>query len=395
MKSFTLINTILVFSVLCSALCKGQVTVPSNCEKSAVILYSIPECNSKAYELIFEDDFNGNALDTSKWELPGTMQTALVGASHIDYTSLDNIDLWDNTCRLTAKKETIRRRVSLDLDSNLILSDGLPNLRDFNYTSGGMWTKQTFFHGRFDIRCRMPGGQGFWPGVWLFGGKRGNELDIIDNYLGSDQWITNALHDYDGNQKLRGCVEGFNGFDFRKWHIFSCIFDFDKISFLIDDKLVRVIHRLVTVSGLPINCGDDISSGSYFVLKGYPIERMHLILNLSLLSANGPPGSLPAGDVTPLPASFEIDYVKVWKKGNDEATLSGYPNPVSDVVNIKSNQLILSLKIHDLMGTFLYDNVVLSKEGKIDMSDLIDGMYIITAIFSNEVKTLKIVKYTR
>lgn len=369
-----------------------QVTVPSNCAKEAVLLYSIPECNKNAYELVFEDNFNGNALDTSKWELPGSMQTALLGASHIDYTTLDNIYVSNGICLITARKETVIRRVSLGLDSNFIMSDGLSNLRKFDFTSGGMWTKSDFFHGKFEVRCRMPVGKGFWPGTWLYGGKRGNELDIIDNYIGTSKWVTNVLHDYDGNEKLFACQESFSGFDFTKWHTFSCIFDFDKISFLLDDKLVRVIHRIVSLNGQPINCGDEISSGTYFFVKGYPIERMHLILNLSLLSVNGPPGSMAIDGTTPFPSAFEIDYVKVWKKASEALTLSLSPNPVIENLKIESNHQIISVRIYDVSGRILYDKNACVSEINIDLRTLVDGVYFVTAVFENGTKTNKIVK---
>lgn len=358
-----------------------------------MLLYTIPECNKNAYELILEDNFDGNKLDTSIWERACCFYGGMNGDQHLNYYTLDNIEVSAGTCRIIAKKETVLRRVTHWYDSAAILDDGLPNLRTFNYTSGIMWTKQKFFHGKFEARCRMPKGKGLWPAFWMYGGKRNNEIDIFDSYSGTDKLITNVLHDYDGNQKSYGCVQSFGGYDFTEWHTFACVFDFDKISFLVDDKLVRVVHRIVNASGQPINCGDEIAAGSYFFLKSYPIEQMRLILNLALTSTNGPAGSSAVDETTALPAFFEIDYVRVWKQGNEEINIIVSPNPASDQITVTSNYIIQSLRIYTIYGLSLYSKRIDTKEATINISELPPGVYFISAEFDGIMRTKKLIKF--
>lgn len=370
----------------------GQVTIPSNCAKEAVLLYSIPECNRNAYELVLEDNFDGNKLDTSVWELPCCFYGGLQGSQHVEYNTLDNVSISEGVCKITAKKETVLRRITFWYDSAAIMEDGLPNLRTFDYTSGSMWTKKKFFHGKFEARCRMPSGKGLWPAFWLYGGKRNNEIDIFDSYSGTDKLVTNLLHDYDGNQKSYGCVQSFGGYDFTQWHIFACVFDFDKISFLVDDKLVRVVHRIVNQSGQPIECGNKIAPGTYFFLKSYPVEQMRLILNLALTSSNGPAGSIAVDETTPLPAVFEIDYVKVWEQGDGKENITLLPNPSSDKITVISDYIIKSLRINTISGLSLYNELTDAKEVSINISEFPAGVYFISAEFEGSVRTSKLVK---
>ncbi|MBI2722241.1 MAG: family 16 glycosylhydrolase [Bacteroidetes bacterium] len=371
---------------------QAQVTVPSNCEKKGVLLYTIPECNENAYELVFEDDFNGTKLDTSKWELPCCFYGALQGSQHIEFNSLENVTVLDGVCKMTAKKETVLRRVTYWYDSSAILDDGLPNLRTFDYTSGSMWTKKKFFHGKYEARCRMPKGKGFWPAFWMYGGTRGNEIDIFDSYGGTDKLVTNILHDFEGNNKLLGCNETYPGYDLTQWHTFGCIFDFDKISFLVDDQLVRVVHRIVSSNGQPINCGDNIAAGTYFHLKSYPLEQMRIILNLALISPNGPAGSSALDATTPLPSTFEIDYVKVWKQGMEEINLSISPNPASEQITVTSNVRIKSLSIYNSSGQKILFSTVENTYFVKEIENLPNGIYNLTAMFEVNYKSRKFIK---
>ncbi|MGZ3900595.1 MAG: hypothetical protein ACXVNQ_09285, partial [Bacteroidia bacterium] len=74
---------VLLFCTVFNHTLLPQVTVPSNCEKEGVILYNVPSCNNKAYELIFEDEFNESSLDTSKWERACCYYGALQGSQHL------------------------------------------------------------------------------------------------------------------------------------------------------------------------------------------------------------------------------------------------------------------------------------------------------------------------
>lgn len=77
----------------------------------------------------------------------------------------------------------------------------------------------------------------------------------------------------------------------------------------------------MTVSGKQVFCGEDIARGTYFQEKSYPIEPMHIIMNLAIQSGTDAPDAN-----TIFPNYYEIDYIRVWRKP-----------PHSCVINISSN----------------------------------------------------------
>ena len=363
-----------------------------NCQKEAAFLYSFPSCGKEPYEIEFEDDFTGNTLDTSKWEIQNYAQGATLVGQNIEYNSLDNAEISDGICHLTAKKEKVLRRLVYWKDSSEILFDGLPNLREYNYTSSNLWTKRKFFHGKYEIRCRMPQGHGFWPAFWMFGGKRWNEIDVFDNYDGINKFVTSIGHDYENNGTASGCNASYSGYDFSQWHTFTCIFDFDKISILIDGHLVRLIHRIITLSGEPVNCGDNIGTGTYYFLKSYPIEKMAIIINLALISENGPGASVPVDGTTPFPSSFDIDYVRMWKRNPEIDSISIQPNPTANKITVNSNHKITLIQIINMNGEIVSENKLYANYFVADLINFPIGIYFVKVNLVEGFKTFKVVK---
>lgn len=125
-----------------------------------------------------------------------------------------------------------------------------------------------------------------------------------------DRFTCNAHHDYDGDGDSENCSYGQdNVTNFTQWHIFTCIFDFDKIIWKIDGSTIRTFYRIVTVDGNPVVCGDNIGIGEYFQQQSYPLENMHIIANMAIQSGSNAPDAN-----TVFPSTFEIDYIRYYKK---------------------------------------------------------------------------------
>ena len=360
-----------------------------NCQRSGVILNEFPKCDDGPFVIDFEDNFDGATIDTSKWQLPG-FQGALPGGQNVGVYTWNNVSLSDGFCHLTAKKETITTRATNWYDDNYILADGQPNLRTFNFTSGLISTNRQFLYGKYEIRCRMPKGKGFWPAFWVFGGKRWNEIDFFDSYAGLNEYVSSLGHDFNGTGGPNGCHDSRKGFDFSDWHIFSCVFDYDKIEFLIDDKTVREINRVITSDGKPVLCGDNIDYGVYYQLEAYPIETMNIIVNLALLSKNGPADSMPIDDSTPYPSSFDIDYVRYSKRVPEALTI--YPNPTPGKISIHSNVAMQSAELFNMAGQSIYKLAVSATDFDMNLSAEHNGIYLLKVSLDGIVKTSKIIK---
>lgn len=292
--------------------------------------FQLPNCNNNNYVLVYEDDFNGDKLDLSKWRLKEDNQGAFIGypidpsypgqktEPQMEYNSLDNIEVSNGTLKIIAKNENVwRRAINWINDDNTILQDGLPNLRQYNYTSSSIWSNwkvRTF--GKYEIRCRLPKGSGFWPAFWTYGKTydgRWSELDVFEIYGHDINKFTCNSHfdiDNDGNSESCSFVKK-NYKDFSEWHTFTAIFNFYYIWWLVDGEVVRVVPRMNTDSGDIIRCEDkpDLPEFERYWLKNYYPDADHqIIMNLAIERRNPPNGS------TVFPNYMEIDYVRYYMK---------------------------------------------------------------------------------
>jgi len=78
---------------------------------------------------------------------------------------------------------------------------------------------------------------------------------------------------------------------------------------------------------------------------------------------------------------------------NKESNISVYPNPVKDIIHVKSDNKIDNIQIFDLSGKRLktFDSFI-NQEAKMDLSSLILGTYIMTITGKGKSQTTKIIK---
>jgi beta-glucanase (GH16 family) len=357
-----------------------------NCEKAPVFLDGLSGCTNGEYEIEFEDEFDGTKLDTSKWMSCPWGEGYMEGSSSTGINLLENVEIRDGICHAIAKKEQVVKRVISWKADNDILDDGQANLRKFDYTSVSLYTKRKFLYGKFEIRCKIPVGNGLWPAFWTYGGIRGNEIDFFDNYAGINTIVTSIGHNYDGLAKNSGCNDLQSGFDFSGWHTVTGIFDYDRLQFLVDDKLIRHVYRITSVTGQGINCGDNFEYGTYYQLKAFPIEPMYLIFSMGLSSIHGPGTNVD--NSTPLPSSLEVDYVKVWVK--KEKTINVYPIPAKDRLWIESTFNMMEVSAFDITGNLIRHWLINNSTAAFDVSDLTNGLYVFEFQYNGGTKYQKV-----
>lgn len=164
----------------------------------------LPEpAKGKKWELVWSDEFEGEKIDESKWEIMG------------DWKRRDGFWVKED-CYLDGKGKLIIR-TKKDGD---------------RYTSGAMRTRGKFEHryGYWVCRCKFPEQQGHWPAFWMHcdtvgkvgdGGRDGTEIDIMEKpWL--EPKITQNLHwdgygeahrsDGSGTFTVPGINEGFHTF---------------------------------------------------------------------------------------------------------------------------------------------------------------------------------------
>lgn len=306
-KIFVLFYFFTLKTCFSQTICNGQIIVP-------VETFNIS--NTNPWVLVFEDNFNGNSLDLSVWN-PKT------GVPRDFF--FDNQKAWHKPENIIVENDLLKIISKDEQQNNMpVVTSWNPytvSYEDFDYTSGEMWTKKKFLYGKFEARIKIPKGKGFWPAFWLYGGSVWNEIDIFefwneDDIIGNyDPSKLSKVHhmnvwlDYNSNGNVDDCGTKYTGTDFSQdFHIFTLIWEKDKIEWLVDGVSKRVDYKYYTVLGQIT--GPTINAfQQYIINKIYPKEPMSIILNTAIQTGSGSP------DISTLfPSQMEVDWVKYYQK---------------------------------------------------------------------------------
>lgn len=245
--------------------------------------YSTPSSYS-GMNLIWSDEFSNTTVDANKWtfETGDGCPNCGWGNNELQYYQQKNAVLVDGHLVIEAKSEIVSGK---------------------NYSSARMITKGKFDfkYGRVDVRAALPKGQGLWPAIWMLGSNISTvgwpgcgEIDIMEMVggTGKDNTVHGTAHwDNAGSHANYGksytlSNEIFNG----KFHVFTIIWDQDKIQWFVDD--VKFNEILITPAGL-----------SEFR------EKFFLLLNVAV--GGNWPGS--PNFSTTFPQRMMVDYVRVFQ----------------------------------------------------------------------------------
>lgn len=140
------------------------------------------------YKPVFYDDFDGDALDTSKWQLRG-------GNGHSSYSSAgvngSRCDRSTDPTRVFVKDGLFQIHPYYDEENNV-------------YYGGFIETKDTMklTYGCLEMSARLPDGDGFWTSLWLrcgdYSGAARPEIDVNEAY-GNAAVIQANMHTWPGN----------------------------------------------------------------------------------------------------------------------------------------------------------------------------------------------------
>jgi len=338
----------ITFNFLLFLLVNNIYAQANGCELAKIIPeQSFSVCENRPWVLVFEDEFEGNSLDITIWDC------SLVG-SHLRYcnneqqyyTYGNNHTVSNGTLKIIAKKEITYAKVIDELDSDSMIYCGSNNrgrnLRYFYYTSEDIQTKRKFLYGKFEARVKIPKGKGLWPAFWLYGENPiYNELDIFEFwneyllgvYLPSK---LSKVHRMNVHYKYKGvkyvCPDKYSGPDFSQdFHIFTVIWDKEKIQWLVDGELKRTYYHYYDISGQAI-C-DLNANNVYLVPIAYARDPMHLIFNLAIQGGSDSPD-----ENTPFPCQMEIDWVRVYQRFN-----------CTDIIITNQNQFSLLNNVYNVI----------------------------------------------
>lgn len=244
---------------------------------------------SLSYQLVWEDNFEGDTLDEENWSF------------QIGDGCAEGICGWGNNELeyYTDRSENVRVE-----DGKLIVEARKEAFSGYAYTSGRIVSKgkAEWRFGKIEIRAKLPKGQGVWPAIWMlptqnvFGGwPKSGEIDIMELVGHKPEEVHGTIH-YGPewpNNKFTGKSYRLRESDFSEdFHTFSLIWERNLIIWEVDgDEFFRVTPSTTANNGYPFN------------------EVFHLILNVAV--GGNWPGS--PDQSTAFPQRMEVDYIRVYQ----------------------------------------------------------------------------------
>ncbi len=236
--------------------------------------YSSIELEGRSLKLTFEDNFDGDTLDETKWERCP------------EWKRQDLNCYWDNDMSY------------LDGEGNLILETSYDEAAD-KYLCGAVRSKGKYeqAYGYFEIRCTVNTVPGYWTAFWLMGesvasinngGIDGTEIDIMESPYFADKKISHALHwnGYDFYHKSMGQNVSVDIYD-GEYHKFSLLWTEDEYVFFADGEETwrTSAEDALGTCEVPLYIKITTETGSW---------------------------TMPDGGVAGLPDYMKIDYVRAY-----------------------------------------------------------------------------------
>jgi beta-glucanase (GH16 family) len=233
------------------------------------------------YTLVWSDEFDTDGLpDATKWGFETWGNSIGWGNSESEYytsNDLDNAHVSGGKLLITALEET------LDSDPD-----------HYPYTSARLSTEETanWTYGFFEIRAKLPGGQGTWPAIWMCGVANPwpdtGEIDIMEQ-AGDLTGVMGSVHVTGNNQT--------NSWKYPSDSIFTTFHNY---------QLLWTPEALViSVDGQPYETWTNEHTGN----AQWPFDDPQFLrLNLAMGGTMGGPVN------TTFPRTMEIEYVRVYQK---------------------------------------------------------------------------------
>ena len=261
------------------------------------------DASKDGYNLVWRDEFNGNALDESKWGYQlGTQDSygnsngpAYWGNNELQYYTKDAVAVENGALKITASRK---------------------QTGDRPYSSGRIVTrdKASWTFGYFEAKMKTPTGNGMWPAFWMlpqppsptssdneYGGLPLNgEIDIMEAKGRLGNVVDNTLHFgslWPNNRYLTHAATMPTNTE--EWHVYAVEWTKDYIAWFVDGK-----------ETFKITSDQWYTDGSS--AQSAPFDKpFYILLNLAV-GGNYDGGIQPGADFTS--RSMYVDYVRVYEK---------------------------------------------------------------------------------
>jgi beta-glucanase (GH16 family)/phenylpyruvate tautomerase PptA (4-oxalocrotonate tautomerase family) len=242
----------------------------------------VSSVSSARWEMTFNDDFNSSTLD-KKWRTTYRWgDRTHPGNGELQCYSDEGIKVVNGTVQLIAfKKDTVGCQPAASTTL-------------YKYQSGMITTLDSFsqLYGYFEIRTKLPAGQGMWPAFWMvpLANKWPPEIDVFE-FLMEDPTILHSTFHW-RTETNTTASKGFTAIiddPSKEFHTYGVDWQKNLVIYYVDGIEVGRMHS-----------------------ANVPNEPMVIIANLAL----GGWAKVP-NEATVFPAKMEIDYIRVYKRVAD------------------------------------------------------------------------------
>jgi beta-glucanase (GH16 family) len=291
---------------------------------------SIAPLDGAEWQLVWADEFDGIALDRTKW----TPEQSCWGGGNNErqcYTDRpENIAVEGGYLYLKARRE---RFTGPDRPSEIATNPNPMVTRE--YTSGKVRTRglHAWKYGRIEVRAKVPAGQGMWPAVWMmpadyaYGGwPLSGEIDILEavnlgakcrecaGTVGENRTVS-ALHF--GNRPPDNRVADRKtplpdlSLPSGEFHTYAVEWGEGLIRFLVDDRVHFTVPRERWFTGSSLAKGNPNA----------PFDQPFYVMANLAVGGKWPESSNEKGLAqNALPNQFVIDWIRVYQCGADRET---------------------------------------------------------------------------
>lgn len=249
------------------------------------------------HKLAWSDEFNGTALDSSKWNYR-------LDNRYWSVQKAANVAVADGQLRLLLKKEVTG---------------------SFNYSAGGVISKRLMRYGYYEARMKVPPGAGWHTSFWMMKANRpatdtvAIELDVIENDSVTPLKYGVNLHRHlPAPHVTYGSKSVTTASLSASYHVFGCEFTPTVVRYFYDGTLVQSIDA-----------------------RQFP----HNDVNVWLTSIAAPLGGTTAVDDTQLPAVALFDYVRFFEPRATASVNITSPNASGVTLSSVSDALRVSAQI--------------------------------------------------
>ena len=249
-----------------------------------------------SWNIVFQDEFEESEIDESRWTACywwDRRGCTNLGTGELQWYRPDQRSIDDGMLRLWADEDPFEA------------SDG----ENYRYRSGMVTSGRStndfdtlprfgFTYGYVEARIRAPQGQGLWPAVWMLPltHEARPEIDIVEVLGHRPEKYELHFHTRDDDGDRISFGGDYTGEELADgWHTVAVDWRPDAVVWMIDGVERWRVEELV------------------------PDEPMYLLANLAV------GGEWPGApdEFTEFPASFDIDYVRVWQRGDPLFTSTG------------------------------------------------------------------------